>query len=180
MSNLFWPIRQIAYAVTDVVAAAEKHHAMYGSGPFFLAEHVPVENFKYRGQAGEFDHTTLFGQWGDIMVEFSYQHNDGPSQIHDMFPFGSGKSGLQHVALIVSDFDEALASFNKRGYETASQFYVGSAGAGYDVAFLDTRELNGHMVEIYPDAEPLMGAYEMSRKAGGNFSGQPLIQKIQF
>src|ERR1700683_3463176 len=111
------PIRQIAYAVSDVRAAAEEHARLFGSGPFFLAEHVPVHNFKYRGQPGDFDHTTIFGQWGEVMVEFFLQHNPGPSHGHDMFPYGSNKTGLHHVALIVSDLEASIRHFASKGHD---------------------------------------------------------------
>lgn len=180
MTALLQPVRQIAYAVDDVVLAAERHHKLFGSGPFFMAEHVLACNFVHRGIPGTFDHTTLFGQWGDVMIEFVTQHNDGPSYIHDMYPYRSGTWGLHHVALIVSDFQATLAAFNAQGFETASRFHIPANEEGFDVAFLDTRSVNGHMVEIYQDIPPILGAYEMCRKAAGYFAGRPLIQAIAF
>jgi hypothetical protein len=35
------PVRQIAFFVADVVAAARRHSAIFGSGPFYVAEHIP-------------------------------------------------------------------------------------------------------------------------------------------
>jgi hypothetical protein len=173
------PIRQIAYAVTDLHAAAKAHAAINGSGPFFFAEHIPVHNAFYRGKPTEIDHSIIFGQWGEIMVEFFIQHNSAPSHVHDMFPFGSGLSGMHHVAHIVEDLPAAIADFKAAGFEVASSFTVGTSD-GYDVVMIDTRAANGHMVELYPAVPPLLAAYQLSYDAAANPEGRELITKISF
>lgn len=174
--KLLEPIRQIAYSVQDVKAAAEEHARLYGSGPFFFAEHVPVSDYKYRGQPGEWDHTTIVGQWGEVMVEFFQQHNPGPSHVHDMYPYGSNQSGIHHVALIVNDLEESIQHFLAQGFELASHFRLSSAG--FDVAMIDTRRISGHMVELYMGVEPILALYEMTKQAAKNFDGRDLIRPM--
>ena len=63
------PPKQIAYAVPDAFEAAKRWAKDFGAGPFFISEHIPVTDVSYRGSPSSFDHTSAYGQWGDIMVE---------------------------------------------------------------------------------------------------------------
>ena len=76
------PIRQIAYFVPDVRVAAARHAALFGSGPYFVAEHIPLRKALYRGREGRRDHRSAYGQWGELMVECVQQNNPGPSAFH--------------------------------------------------------------------------------------------------
>jgi hypothetical protein len=82
------PIRQVAYFVPDVAAAATRHMTLFGSGPFFVAEHIPLRLCRHRGRPAELDHTAAYGQWGDQMIEFVQQNNPGPSVFRDLYPDG--------------------------------------------------------------------------------------------
>ncbi|MFD2580329.1 hypothetical protein ACFSTD_20670 [Novosphingobium colocasiae] len=88
-----YPVAQIAYYSPNLEADVLRHHRLYGSGPFFHAETGLITDFVHRGQPSTIDQSVIFGQWGDIMVEFFFQNNDAPSYCHDSFPYGSGKGG---------------------------------------------------------------------------------------
>src|SRR5262249_54570204 len=105
------PIRQIAYFVPDVRTAATKHHALHGSGPYFIADHIPLRRALHRGTERPLDHTSAYGQWGDVMIEFVQQNNAGPSAFHDVYPEGSGRQGIHHVAVFVDSVSESVASY---------------------------------------------------------------------
>ena len=104
------PIRQIAWAVPDIDAAARAHSASFGSGPYFAFRHVPLARSVHRGSERPFDHSSAYGQWGDVMVEFIHQHGPDPSAIHDLFPHASGNYGLHHVSVFVDNLDDAIAA----------------------------------------------------------------------
>lgn len=174
-----WPIRQVAYAVADPVAAALAHSALYGSGPFFRADHIPVRDFTYRGKPGIFDHSVTVGQWGELMIEFFVQHSPGPSHVDDIVPAGSTTPTLHHIALIPEDFDGAIAAFVAGGFEIASRFVVGKE-ACFDVVMIDTRRINGHMTELYPDCDAVRGAYAMCKDAAALDFDRTLIKTIEF
>ncbi|KPQ31342.1 MAG: Glyoxalase/Bleomycin resistance protein/Dioxygenase superfamily [Porphyrobacter sp. HL-46] len=108
-------VRQLAYKVNDLEAAAATHHRHFGSGPFFVLDHVPLASSQHRGVERPFDHSSAYGQWGSVMVELVVQHNPDPSALHDMFPHGSGAQGLHHAALFVDDLDRAIARFAAEG-----------------------------------------------------------------
>jgi hypothetical protein len=169
------PVRQIAWFVPDIEAAARAHSAAFGSGPFFTFKHVPLSWSEHRGARVNHDHSSAYGQWGEIMVEFVMQHGDDPSAFHDMFPHGSGAQGLHHMALWVDDLDAAIADFAGQGMPLA-QLSETSTGTRY--AFVDATATLGHMLELYEPTEQLTGFYAMVRDAAQGWDGSELIRKL--
>ena len=167
MSLIDLPIRQIAYFVPDVRAAAERHHALYGSGPYFVADNIPLASAVHRGVERPLDHTSAYGQWGDVMIEFVQQNNAGPSAFHDIYPEGSGEQGMHHVAVFVDSVAEAVDRFAAQGHPLALD---ASMTDGFRYVFVDMQGELGHMVELYEPTESLTGFYAMVKRAAGDFS----------
>ena len=67
------PFVQAAYLVADAEAAARRWAREFGAGPFFLLQHIPLENVFHRGAPATLDHTAAFGQLGSIMIELIQQ-----------------------------------------------------------------------------------------------------------
>ncbi|MEO0030426.1 MAG: hypothetical protein RIS94_184 [Pseudomonadota bacterium] len=165
------PVRQIAYFVPDAVAAAQAHSARFGSGPYFVAEHIPLSLSLHRGTPAELDHTSAYGQWGEIMVEFVQQNNAGPSVFRDLFP--DGRQGMHHVALIVDDLPAAMARYEVAGHPCALYAEV-SPGVGF--AMMDCVADLGHFVELYEPTPALLGVYELVRNAARDWNGTDPIR----
>jgi hypothetical protein len=172
------PIRQVAYFCADVRAAALAHNAAFGSGPFFVADNIPVARAVHRGTERMLDHTSAYGQWGDVMIEFVAQNNPGPSPFHDLYPEGSGRYGLHHVAVFVGDVDAALADFAAKGAPCAMRAEMND---GFVFAFADTSSALGHMTELYAPTPGLTGFYAMVADAarGGPENGRALVTTIR-
>lgn len=167
------PIRQIAYFVPDVRVAAERHSALYGSGPYFVADHIPLRLSLHRGREAPLDHSSAYGQWGELMIEFVQQNNPGPSVFRDLY--GEGEQGLHHVALIVDSLPAARAHFEAEGMETA---LYAEMMDGFPFAMMDATARYGHMIELYQGIPVLTGFYDMVREAGRNFDGRDVIRTI--
>ncbi|CCA92997.1 MULTISPECIES: VOC family protein [unclassified Novosphingobium] len=174
MPNL--PIRQIAYFVPDIRAAALAHSETFGSGPYFVAEHIPLTRALHRGVERELDHSSAYGQWGEVMIEFCQQNNPGPSAFHDVYPEGSGQGGMHHVALFVDDVAQAAAEFEAQGHEIALDAAMTD---GFRYVFVDTIARYGHMLELYQPVESLTGFYDYVRKCAGDMS-KGVIREISF
>ena len=172
---LLLPIRQVAYFVPDVRAAAERHAALFGSGPYFVADHIPLRRSLHRGREVPLDHSSAYGQWGEVMIEFVQQNNDAPSAFRDMYPEGPG--GIHHVALFVDDLDAALRGYNDAGFETALYAEMNS---GFAFAMADAFAAYGHMIELYMPTPELTDFYDMVRQAAQDFDGRDLIRTISF
>lgn len=170
------PVRQIAYFVRDVRAAAARHAALFGSGPFFVAEHIPLRKVLHRGREAHLDHSSAYGQWGEVMVEFVQQNNPGPSAFHDMYPEGSGREGIHHTALFVDDLAAEIARFEAEGCPTA---LYAEMNDGFAFAMIDTVARYGHMLELYQPTEVLTGFYAFVRHAADGFDGTTPIREIR-
>ena len=165
-------IVQVAYHVPDVRAGAAKMAADTGAGPFFLAEHIPLNRCIYRGSETTFDHSSAYGQMGNVMVELVQQHSVAPSAIRDMF--GPQDEGLHHVACFVDTLEAAIE------HHAAHMPLVqhASTAAGVDFAFLDARPRFGHMVELYEPSDMLVGFYDMVRAAAEGWDGKDPIRSL--
>lgn len=169
------PVQQLAYFVPDIEVAARRHHARFASGPFFTWYHVPLKSSQHRGVERPFDHSSAYGQWGDVMVEFVQQHNPDPSACHDMYPHGSGRYGLHHAAVIVDNLQSAIAEFDEEGMSLAQHSVTDT---GTDFVFLDATGVLGHMVELYEASAPLHDFYAMVRGAAQGWDGSDLIRSL--
>ena len=159
-------IRQIAYFVPDIRAAARAHHEQFGSGPYFVSENIPLSRSVHRGIERPLDHSSAYGQWGAVMIEFVQQNNDDPSCFHDMYPRGSGTQGLHHVAIFAYDLHTEIARHTAAGHATA--LYAEMAG-GFAYAMIDCVASLGHMIELYEPVPMLTGFYDRVAGAAGDF-----------
>lgn len=169
------PVRQIAYFVNDVRAAATEHSALFGSGPYFVADHIPLKSCLHRGAIAQLDHSSAYGQWNEVMIEFVQQNNDGPSAFRDMFP--DGGEGLHHVALIVDDLDVARARCEEAGFPVALEAEMMD---GFRFLMMDAVTRYGHMIELYESVPALTDFYAFVRDAAQTFDGQDRIREIRF
>ena len=146
---------QAAYFVEDVYAAAEYWAATWGAGPFLVMEHIPLQNCRYRGESSFVDHSSAYGQYGDLMLELVQQHNPGPSPFRDLYP--PGQWGLHHMARFATDLEAELAAYQQAGFATALQAEAG----GLAYAFVDTSSTLGHMTELYQDCQQIRDFYAL-------------------
>ncbi len=168
-------VRQLAYKVNDLEAAAAAHHRQFGSGPFFVLRHVALVSSMHRGIERPFDHSSAYGQWGSVMVELVVQHNPDPSALHDMFPHGAVAEGLHHAALFVDDLHAEIARFESEGAPLA-QLSVTQTGTAF--AFVDTRASLGHMLELYEPTPQLGGFYDFVADAAQGWDGRDLLREL--
>ena len=94
-------IVQIAYDVNDVHEAAARHAARFGSGPFFVNDHIPLASVTHDGEPGVFDHSSAYGQSGGVMVELVCQHQVEPASLQQQL--SQRGTGIHHMAYFVED-----------------------------------------------------------------------------
>jgi hypothetical protein len=163
---------QIAYHVPDPAAAARECAARYGWGPFFLIEHIPLARCLYRGAPATFDHSSAYGQAGDVMVELITQHGDGPSALRDLY--APHETGLHHVACFVEELSQALAEQRARGLAIALEAETAN---GTRFAMVDTSRELGHMLEFYERAA-LAPFYAFVRHAARDWDGRDPLRRL--
>lgn len=166
-------IRQIAYFVRDVRAASLAHATSFGSGPFFVADNIPLRSCLHRGRPSHLDHSSAYGQWGSMMVEFVQQNDSGPSVFRDMF--GKDREGFHHVALIVDDLAQSQAAMEAAGFPTALDAAMED---GFRFLMMDALDRHGHMIELYQAVPKLVAFYDFIRDAAIGFDGSDPVRTI--
>ncbi len=169
---VFKPV-QVAYHVPDPAAAARRYADEFGWGPFFLMEHIALAECRYRGQPATFDHTSAYGQAGELMIEFITQHGDAPSALRDLYR--ADQSGLHHVAHFVPELEAAVADFRKRGYVAALE---ARTTTGVDFVMIDTSRDLGHMLELYEAGSGLRRFYDHVRNASRDWDGSDPVRRL--
>jgi len=164
---------QIAYHVRDPEREARRCAAEFGWGPFFLMEHIPLARCLYRGKESHFDHTSAYGQAGEIMVELICQSDDSPSVLRDLFR--AEQRGVHHVAHFVADLSAALAEFRARGIAVALE---ATTTNGVQFAMVDTSATLGHMLESYEPVAALQRFYSHVRRAAAGWDGTNPVRRL--
>ena len=161
-SPLVRPV-QVAYAVSDVHVAADRFAATTGAGPFFVIEHIALAEARVHGVPGEFDHSSGYGQWGDIMVELVQEHTPAlvvPPSVH-------------HVAFMVDDLRTSIAWCAAQGWP---EVMFARTTTGQEFAFCDARAILGHLIEMYEPSPRLLEFYAKVA-AAHHASGPPANQR---
>lgn len=162
-----WPAldrpAQIAYAVTDVAAAAATFSGSTGAGPFFVIEHIPLASATVYGHPGEFDHSSAYGQWGTVMVELVVEHT----------PPIVPPRGVHHLAFMVDDLAGGIERCSAQGWP---EVLLAATAGGQEFAFCDARGDLGHLVELYEPSARLLGFYEMVARAAQGWDGSDPVR----
>jgi catechol 2,3-dioxygenase-like lactoylglutathione lyase family enzyme len=170
--DTFKPI-QIAYHVPDPERAARGYARAFGWGPFFLIEHIPLSKCIYRGAPAAFDHSSAYGQAGDLMIELITQHDDTPSVLRDLFTRDA--IGVHHIARFVPDLLEALDEARRAGGDIALD---ACTATGTNFAMLDASSKLGHMIELYEPAGDLLKFYRYVRRAAEGWDGTEPLRRL--
>lgn len=143
MPYSFGEIRQNGYVVRDIEAALAHWTEVLGVGPFYYFEHVPIEDFHYRGEPSSLEVSIALGNWGALQIELIQQRNAAPSMYRDFL--AAGNEGLQHVAVWTQQMDEELAALASAGFEIGQSGRVGHNGR---FVYLETETHPGTIVEV--------------------------------
>jgi hypothetical protein len=108
------PVMQLAFVPTDFDAALDYWIRDVGVGPFFVWEHIAVDDLRYRGERVNPDFSVALAQWGDVQIELIRQDNDAPSIYRDW-----NSDALHHIQLAVEDYDAAVRVCEEAGFGAA-------------------------------------------------------------
>jgi hypothetical protein len=154
-----YPIFQNGFLVNDIEKACRAWNQVYGAGPFQVFPHHKTERFLYRGEPVEADVSYAFGYLGDLMIQFTEQHDETPSIYREMY--AKGEEGFHHIALLVTDFAAERERLLGLGFELACELYAD----GVDAAYFDTRAVSGCFTEIHGDPWHILGGFARWRRA---------------
>jgi len=169
------PIRQIAYVVPDLRAAARRHAGLFGSGPYFIAEGYTDIPHIYRGEERLMSIDSALGQWGDVQIELIQPTDDRPNVWREGASATGAGPKCHHVCFHPDSLDEAIASYEARGYPVAFDFTL---PGGTRTVLMDTLAELGHFVEFYERTPEIAHLYDFIETAAAGFDGNNLLRPI--
>ncbi len=167
------PVVQIAYHVPDPERAAVDFSRRFGWGPFFYFEHIPLARCCYRGSPATFDHSSAYGQAGELMVELITQHDDAPSVLRDLY--ARDTVGVHHVAHFVPSLPAAMEDARRAEIDIALD---ACTSTGTQFVMLDLTLELGHMIEIYEGRGDLIKFYRYVQRAADGWDGSDPLRRV--
>jgi len=165
-------IVQVAYMVDDVASAATEFSLRTGAGPFFVRRN-PVTRARGPGDSvGSFDHSSAYGQWGNIQVELVQTHIAEPAEFAETT---LARNRIHHVAIMVASFDDQQRRYTEMGWPA---LLTATTRSGNNFAFHDARPQLGHLVEIYEQRPTIMALYRKVADAATNWDGTDPVREM--
>lgn len=143
LRELWGPIGQIGYVVSDLAASCQKWTDTVGVGPWYVSQHAPFETVSYNGEPSDVDAGIALAFSGGVQLELIEQHNDVPSIYRELLDtYGEG---AQHICFYPQDYDAAVAAAVDAGMTMAQEgdiwgvhfaYLRGDAGRIIELAYL--------------------------------------------
>src|SRR6266699_2566014 len=132
MSRLFGPMRQVGIVVRDIDKAMRHWVEVCGVGPWFYAEQLPMDEFRYRGRPYDIKVSIALANSGDVQLELIQQRCESPSLYRDFL--AAGHEGMQHWSSWPVNYHEIRERALKSGWEIGQE---GDTPRGPFVYFLN-------------------------------------------
>lgn len=164
------PVMQIAFVPEDFDAALRHWTEVMGVGPFFLIEHIRLEDSRYLGAPNECVFSIALAYWGDIQIELIRQENDAPSIYR-----GRAGPGLHHTCILTDDIAKARRIAEAAGAQVLVDGRVAPDGA---VFYAQTPSDAGGIVEVLQPASGMTGLFDMIRAAARDWDGREPLRRL--
>jgi hypothetical protein len=166
-------IMQVAHVVDDIEREMQRWARDLGVGPWFLIRHFPIVNATHRGQAIDLDLDVALAFSGSLCLELIQQNNAGPSPYREVVQ--ARGYGFHHCAVTTRDFDAELERRSHAGLEVACS---GVTGMGARVAYLDTLNALGGMLEIIETTPQVEKFFERMYAASRAWDGKRPVRVL--
>jgi Glyoxalase/Bleomycin resistance protein/Dioxygenase superfamily len=170
MSRLFGPMRQIGIVVRDIEKAMRHWVEVCGVGPWFYAEQLPMDEFRYRGRRYDLKVSIALANSGDIQLELIQQRCDSPSLYRDFL--AAGHEGMQHWSSWPENYHEIRERALKSGWEIGQE---GDTPRGPFIYFLNEGH-PGTVIEMAEATPTRMRIFDAVREAAIGWDGRDPIR----
>ncbi len=171
MTQPLYTVRQLAYVVEDMDAALKYWTETLKVGPFFLIEHVALENQRYYGKPSNADLDIALGNSGALQIELMVQNNDAPSVYRDFL--NAGRVGVHHFGLMPENYQEAYDQYRALGHEAAFECTV---AGGAPIVYFDTLDTVGHYIELWDNNDALKDMFMVVENAAQGWDGKDPVR----
>jgi hypothetical protein len=169
---------QTSFVVKNVYESAQGFLDLYGIGPWFVFEHLPMKELKYKGSLASTDFTLAVAFSGTLMIELVQQNDDTPSAYKDLVD--KRGYGFHHFAVQSHDYESDLARYRKLGFIVANEGTSPDAHGGGRAAYVDTTTRLPGMTEVMEVVPELVDALREFELAAANWDGTDPIRVHRF
>jgi hypothetical protein len=127
-------IIQVAYTVSDIVAAMCSYAEDLKLGPWFLRGPLQARKPVYRGRPQDLTLSIAIAYSGHMMIELIQQHDGQPSVYRELIE--KHGYGFHHWGIASDRYDADLDSYEARGFEPV---FTDETPAGTRVAYFDAK-----------------------------------------
>lgn len=170
MTQPLYTVRQVAYVVRDMDAALKYWTEVLKVGPFFLFEHCPLENQRYRGGESNADVSLALGNSGDVQIELIVCENDAPSVYKEFLD--AGRQGVHHFGMMPVDYAATVEQYKALGHEAAFECTVGGA----PLVYFDTVDTVGHFIELWDNNQVFLDLFTLVEDAAKGWDGSDPVR----
>ena len=174
MSRIFGNVCQNGYVVRDIHAAMDHWINVLGVGPWFYADRVTTDYFRYRGKDSAVAMSIALANSGDLQIELIQQRNDAPSMYKDFLD--AGREGLQHVAYWTREYQTLYDRALSLGYTVGHEGQIGGEQGRF--AYFDTEGHPGTIVELSDISGSKGKFFEHIRRVGADWDGAEPIRRV--
>jgi len=167
-----------SFVVKDIYESIQGFLDLYGIGPWFVFEHYPMKDLKYRGSPAALDFTVAVAYSGGMAVELIQQNDDGPSAYKDVV--SERGYGFHHFALASYDFDRDLAHYRQHGLAVVNEGASPADHGGGRAAYVDTSAKLFGMTELMEIVPELASALTEMQATAANWDGTDPIRVQKF
>jgi len=171
-------ILQTSFVVRDVYETAQAFLDVYSIGPWFIFEHYPFKDLKYRGSVATMDVTIAVSYSGTLMIELIQQHDDAPSAYKEVV--AAHGYGFHHFAIPSHDYDKDLARYRKLGFEVVNEATAPGDHGDHRAAYLDTSARLPGLTELMETVPDLMAALKELETTAADWDGTEPIRVHKF
>ncbi len=166
-------IVQTAYVVDDLTISMNRWLQTGLTGPFFLLEHLELDQPTYRNQPTQLDMSIALAYSGGVCVELIQQHNNVPS-VYNEQPTGLG-STHHHVAMMTENFDQQQQRYVELGHEIV---FAGAVAVGGRFSYVDTHAALGCLVELIELTPVVAELFTAIEQSAVNWNGEDPIRTM--
>lgn len=172
MTQPLYTVQQLAYVVRDIDATLKYWVDVLKVGPFFLLDHVPIDNQKYFGQPATTDIMIALGNSGNLQIEIIVQHDERPSVYKEFLD--AGRVGVHHFGLMPEDYEATYQQYQARGHDIAFEGMLGGA----PFVYFDTVKTVGHYIELWDNNSVFKDLFLMIEEAAKDWDGQNSVRQL--
>ena len=161
----------MGFVVRDIEKAMKHWVEVCGVGPWFYAERLPVDQFRYKGQVYDIDMSVAFANSGDVQLELIQQRNDVPSLYQDFLR--AGHEGLQHWSSWPENYHELRERALRNGWSIGQE---GDTPRGPFIYFLQEGH-PGTIIEMSEATPTRKRIFDAVREAAMDWDGSDPIRR---